>query len=97
MGLSGNGYTLGSGYCSEKNLKYLKDNNIESYIKLQEHEKKKTRKYYQQIGKYYNMEKVEGFNSTGSKEIYYKCHDGRKLLQVFKKCPEIHFKLKASL
>ena len=68
-----------SGYCSEKNLKYLKNSNIESYIKLQEHEKKKTRKYYEQIGKHYNMEKVETFNSTGSKEIHYKCHDGRIL------------------
>ena len=57
----------------------MKDNKIKSYIKLQEHEKKKTRKYYQQIGKHYNMEKVEILNSAGSKETYYKCHDGRKI------------------
>ena len=79
LGLKLSEVTADSGYCSEKNLKYLKDNKIKSYIKLQEHEKKKTRKYYQQIGKHYNMEKVETFNSTGSKESYYRCHDGRKL------------------
>lgn len=71
--------TADSGYCSEKNLKYLKDNKIDSYIKLQEHEKKKTRKYYQQIGKHYNMEKIETIDSTGAKVIYYRCHDNRKL------------------
>lgn len=71
--------TADSGYCSEKNLKYLKDNEIESYIKLQQHEKKKTRKYYEQIGKHYNMEKVETVDSNGSKQIYYKCYDNRKL------------------
>lgn len=29
--------TADSGYCSEKNLLFLKENNIASYIKLQEH------------------------------------------------------------
>ena len=71
--------TADSGYCSEKNLKYLKDNKIKSYIKLQEHEKKKTRKYYEQIGKHYNMEKIETLDSNGNKQIYYKCYDNRKL------------------
>lgn len=71
--------TADSGYCSEINLRYLRDNNIESYIKLQEHEKKKTRRYYEQIGKHYNMEKVETVDSTGCKQIYYICHDNRKL------------------
>ena len=37
--------TADSGYCSEKNLLYLKENGIRSYIKLQEHEKRKTRAY----------------------------------------------------
>ncbi|ERJ10861.1 uracil phosphoribosyltransferase protein [Haloplasma contractile SSD-17B] len=41
--------TADSGYCSEKNLQFLKDNDIAPYIKLQEHEKKKTRKYHQDI------------------------------------------------
>ncbi len=71
--------TADSGYCSEKNLKYLKDNEIKSYIKLQEHEKKKTRKYYQQIGKHFNMEKIEVLNSNGTKQAYYRCHDNRIL------------------
>ena len=34
---------------------YLKQNQISSYIKLQDHEKRKTRAYAQDIGKYYNM------------------------------------------
>ena len=37
--------TADSGYCSEKNLLYLKEKRIESYIKLQDHEKRKTRAY----------------------------------------------------
>ena len=48
--------TADSGYCSEKNLLFLKEHHIESYIKLQEHEQRKTRAYKEQIGKYYNME-----------------------------------------
>ena len=31
-----------SGYCSEKNLLYLKENKIDNYIRLQDHEKRKT-------------------------------------------------------
>ena len=37
--------TADSGYCSEKNLRYLKEQKIESYIKLQDHEQRKTRAY----------------------------------------------------
>ena len=47
--------TADSGYCSEKNPLYLKENKISSYIKLQDHEKRKTRAYTEDIGKYYNM------------------------------------------
>ena len=47
--------TADSGYCSEKNLLFLKEHNIESYIKLQDHEQRKTRAYKENIGKYYNM------------------------------------------
>ena len=47
--------TADSGYCSEKNLLYLKKHKISSYIKLQDHEKRKTRAYTEEIGKYYNM------------------------------------------
>ncbi|WP_425445887.1 IS1182 family transposase [Dethiothermospora halolimnae] len=71
--------TADSGYCSEKNLLYLKNNGIESYIKLQEHEKKKTKKYYQQIGKHYNMKRIEKADTNGDNKVYYICHDDREL------------------
>ena len=64
--------TADSGYCSEKNLLYLRENNINPYIKLQTHEKMKTRAYKNDIGKHYNMRHAEDEN------CYY-CHDGRKL------------------
>ena len=69
--------TADSGYCSEKNLLYLKENGIESYIKLQDHEKRKTRAYAEDISKYYNM-KVEVFED----EQFYICHDGRELRHI---------------
>ncbi|HCX04386.1 MAG TPA: IS1182 family transposase, partial [Clostridiales bacterium] len=47
--------TADSGYCSEQNLLYLKEKNIKSYIKLQSHEKQKTKGYKEDISKYYNM------------------------------------------
>lgn len=43
--------TADSGYCSEKNLLFLKEHNIESYIKLQDHEQRKSRAYKENIGK----------------------------------------------
>jgi transposase DDE domain len=66
--------TADSGYCSEKNLLYLKRNEISSYIKLQDHEKRKTHAYSEDISKYYNMR-------TGifEDEQFYICHDGREL------------------
>ena len=48
-----------SGYCSEKGLHYLHDNGIEPYIKLQLHEVMKTKKYKNNIGKHYNMKKLD--------------------------------------
>ena len=66
--------TADSGYCSEKNLSYLKENGIKSYIKLQDHEKRKTRAYKADIGKYYNMS-----CAVFEDEYYYICHDGREL------------------
>ncbi len=69
--------TADSGYCSEKNLLYLKKNKISSYIKLQDHEKRKTRAYREDIGKYYNM-KTQIFED----ERYYVCHDGRGLHHI---------------
>ena len=69
--------TADSGYCSEKNLLYLKRNGIASYIKLQEHEKRKTRAYKEDISKYYNM-KTQVFED----EHYYVCHDGRELRHI---------------
>lgn len=66
--------TADSGYCCEKNLSYLKENGIKSYIKLQDHEKRKTRAYRADIGKYYNMT-----CAVFEDEPYYICHDGREL------------------
>jgi len=71
-------FVADSGYCSEKNLSYLRDNSIESFIKLQEHEKKKTKKYHQEIGKYYNMA-VSEFDEENDRIKSYKCHDNRLL------------------
>ena len=69
--------TADSGYCSEKNLLYLKENAVASYIKLQDHEQRKTRAYKEDIGKYYNM-KYEVFED----EHYYVCYDGRELRHI---------------
>jgi len=66
--------TADSGYCSKKNLLYLKENEITSYIKLQNHEKRKTRVYKEDIGKYYNMT-YQVFEN----EHFYICWDGREL------------------
>ena len=66
--------TADSGYCCERNLLYLKENGIKSYIKLQDHEKRKTRAYRADIGKYYNMT-----CAVFEDEPYYICHDGREL------------------
>lgn len=51
--------TADSGYCSEKNLLYLKQNTIASYIKLQDHEKRKARCLYK-----YNAEKNSDRNKV---------------------------------
>ena len=69
--------TADSGYCSEKNLLYLKENDIASFIKLQDHEQRKTRAYKEDIGKHYNMT-YQIFED----EHYYVCHDGRELRHV---------------
>lgn len=69
--------TADSGYCSERNLLFLKEKDITGYIKLQDHEKRKTRAYKEDIGKYYNM-KREVFED----EAYYVCHDGRQLRHI---------------
>ncbi len=69
--------TADSGYCSEKNLLFLKGHNIESYIKLQDHEQRKTRAYKENIGKYYNMT-----TQIFEDEHFYVCHDGRELRHI---------------
>ena len=69
--------TADSGYCSEKNLLYLKEKGVRSYIKLQDHEKRKTRAYKEDIGKYYNMT-----YAVFEDEHYYICHDGRELRHI---------------
>ena len=69
--------TADSGYCSEKNLLFLKEHTIESYIKLQDHEQRKTRTYKENIGKYYNMT-----TQIFEDEHFYVCHDGRELRHI---------------
>ena len=69
--------TADSGYCSEKNLLFLKEHNIESYIKLQDHEQRKMRAYKENIGKYYNMT-----TQIFEDEHFYVCHDGRELRHI---------------
>lgn len=69
--------TADSGYCSEKNLLFLKEHTIESYIKLQDHEQRKTRTYKENIGKYYNMT-----TQIYEDEHFYVCHDGRELRHI---------------
>lgn len=69
--------TADSGYSSEKNLLWLKEQGIASYIKLQDHEKRKTRAYQEDIGKYYNMQL-----GIFEDEHCYICHDGRELRHI---------------
>ena len=69
--------TADSGYSSERNLIYLEEKGIKSYIKLQLHEKMKTRAYQEDIGKYYNMMYMIDEDSH-----YYQCYDGRRLEYV---------------
>ena len=64
-----NEVTADSGYSSEKNLSFLKEQDIKSYIKLQTHEKMKTRAYQEDIGKYYNMSSL-----IEEDTFYYVCH-----------------------
>ena len=52
-----------------------KDRN--SYIKLYDHEKRKTRAYSKDIGKYYNMKTM-----VFEDEQVYICHDGRELRHI---------------
>ncbi|MDI9414223.1 MAG: IS1182 family transposase [Bacillota bacterium] len=66
--------TADSGYCSEQNLRYLDLEDIESYIKLQTHEKMKTRAYKKDIGKHYNMTRIDEGSAS-----YYVCSNDRKL------------------
>ena len=75
--------TADSGYCSEKNLIYLKKKEIQSCIKLQDHEKRKTRAYMEDIGKYYNMT-----YAVFEDEHYYICHDGRELVHIWTESKE---------
>lgn len=68
-----------SGYSKEENLDYLKENEISSYIKLQDHEIKKQRKYHQNIGKHYNMKTKETVDNTGKINKIYICHNNIEL------------------
>ena len=61
----------------QKNLLYLKENDIASFIKQQDHEQRKTRAYKEDIGKHYNMT-----YHVFEDEHYYVCHDGRELRHI---------------
>ena len=80
--------TADSGYSSEKNLMFLKNHGIDSYIKLQTHEKMKTRAYKTDISKYYNMTKVEdGYicaNDIKLEFSYLEKHKSKGFEQEFK-------------
>ena len=69
--------TTNSGYYRGKNLLHLKENGITSYIKLQDHEQRKTRAYTENIGKYDNMKCM-----IYEDEHYYICHGGRELHHI---------------
>jgi superfamily II DNA helicase RecQ len=95
--------TADSGYCSEKNLMFLKKHDIDSYIKLQSHEKMKTRSYKTDIGKYYNMTEYEdGYICANGKKLefsYLEKHRSKGFEQTFnvyscKDCSECEHKAK---
>lgn len=79
--------TADSGYCSEKNLMHLKSNNIASYIKLQTHEKMKSKAYKTDIGKYYNMIEFEdGYVCAGGKKLsfsHFEKHRSKGFKQIY--------------
>lgn len=75
--------TADSGYCSEQNLLSLKAEEIKSSIKLQTHEKMKTRVYKKDIGKHYNM-----MYMVGEDTHYYRCHNGRRLDYIRTETPK---------
>ena len=68
-----------SGYSSEANLNYLKKEKIIPYIKLQEHEIKKTKKYKTNIGKYYNMKEICEVNEKKELVYSYVCSNNKTL------------------
>jgi transposase len=71
--------TADSGYCSEENLIFMKTHKIESYIKLQSHEKMKTRAYKNDIGKYYNMKETkDGYICAEGRELTFSHAERRK-------------------
>ena len=61
----------------QKNLLYLKEKGIRSFIKLQGYEKRKSRAYKEDIGKYYNM--TYAVFGDDHKHI---CHDVRELRHI---------------
>lgn len=84
--------TTDSGYSSEKNLSFLKEHDVESYIKLQMHEVMKTRAYKNDIGKYVNMTKVEnGYLCKNNRLISFDGTEKRKSNGL-----EMHYKVYSS-
>jgi len=79
--------TADSGYSSEKNLMFLKEQGIDSYIKLQSHEEMKRRAYKTDIGKYYNMSELDdGYICASGKKLAFshvEKHRSKGFEQIF--------------
>ena len=69
--------TLDAGYESEENYVYLKDKKQTGYIKPQNYEQAKTKKYKSQIGRKENMQ-------YDPESDEYTCRSGRKLKAIYK-------------
>ena len=73
-----NNVVADAGYESEENYKYLSENNQKSYIKPQNYEKSKNKKFKNDISKRENM-------SYNSQDDYYICAYGKKLVPISSK------------
>ena len=64
-----------AGYESEENLVYLRDKEIEAYIKPSNYEQLGTKKFAREIGRKENMQ----YDKDGD---YYICHNGKKIVKT---------------
>ena len=71
-----------AGYESEENLVYLRDKEIEAYIKPSNYEQLGTKKFAREIGRKENMQ----YDKDGD---YYICHNGRPVQKQERHRPDI--------